>query len=113
MRSAEYKRIYRREWRRKNPEKAAAIIQNRMKRCKSLTLPERREVFRKFKGKCFHCGIKTIWDGDDFGMNPKWFTVDHLIPIVHGGTNDRKNLVASCRRCNYRKNGKINWIVKK
>ena len=28
-------------------------------------------------------------------------TVDHVIPISRGGTDDPLNLVAACKRCNY------------
>jgi len=30
-------------------------------------------------------------------------TVDHVIPISKGGTDDPENLVAACSRCNYSK----------
>lgn len=30
-------------------------------------------------------------------------TVDHIIPVVHGGTNDRSNLAPACYICNYEK----------
>lgn len=30
-------------------------------------------------------------------------TVDHVIPISKGGTDDPDNLVAACTRCNYSK----------
>ena len=32
--------------------------------------------------------------------------VDHMIPLRQGGTNDRANLVAMCRRCHSRKTAK-------
>lgn len=33
-------------------------------------------------------------------------TVDHVIPLERGGTNDEANLVAACGRCNSSKAGK-------
>jgi len=30
-------------------------------------------------------------------------TVDHVVPISKGGTDEPDNLVASCKRCNFRK----------
>lgn len=33
-------------------------------------------------------------------------TVDHILPLDRGGTNDPNNLIACCRRCNSRKRNK-------
>lgn len=52
-------------------------------------------VWDKTDGHCFHCGII---------LNP-WrnFSVDHLLPIAKGGTDDLVNLVPACRTCNAEK----------
>lgn len=34
-------------------------------------------------------------------------TVDHIIPLVHGGTNHEGNLTPACRRCNSTKGSKL------
>ncbi len=34
-------------------------------------------------------------------------TVDHIIPVAKGGTDDLENLVAACRRCNFSKQDKM------
>jgi len=34
-------------------------------------------------------------------------TVDHVIPISKGGTDDPDNLVAACSRCNYSKGNRM------
>ena len=34
-------------------------------------------------------------------------TVDHIIPVAKGGTDDPENLVAACRRCNFSKQDKM------
>lgn len=34
-------------------------------------------------------------------------TVDHIIPISKGGTDDPDNLVAACTRCNYSKGNRM------
>ena len=34
-------------------------------------------------------------------------TVDHIIPVAKGGTDDPENLVAACRKCNFSKQDKM------
>ena len=34
-------------------------------------------------------------------------TVDHVLPISKGGTDDPDNLVAACTRCNYSKGNRM------
>lgn len=42
---------------------------------------------------CHYCGVR---------LHPiRDFTVDHVVPISKGGSNDLSNLVACCSRCNY------------
>ena len=36
-------------------------------------------------------------------------TIDHLVPLSLGGTNDPDNLVTSCRRCNEQR-GAQSWL---
>lgn len=47
-------------------------------------------------GKCVLCGVTD-----------KPLTIDHIIPISKGGTNDTRNLQPLCRSCNARKHAKI------
>lgn len=48
-----------------------------------------------FRGlPCHYCGA------------PKAGTVDHVIPVSRGGTNDASNLVPACGPCNYSKGGR-------
>ena len=51
----------------------------------------RKEVYRKSEGHCMLCG--KFVDYEDF-------TVDHIIPLAKGGTNDISNLQCTCKRCN-------------
>jgi 5-methylcytosine-specific restriction endonuclease McrA len=37
-------------------------------------------------------------------------TVDHVIPVKKGGTDDPDNLVAACKRCNFSKGAKVGGV---
>lgn len=55
----------------------------------------RAEVWAKSKGHCWYCGDLT---------NPfENFHVDHVLPVIDGGTNEIDNLVPCCQTCNSRK----------
>lgn len=55
----------------------------------------RAAVWAKTDGRCVYCGIQT---------NPfSTFSIDHVVPVSKGGTDDLANLVPCCRSCNSRK----------
>lgn len=47
---------------------------------------------------CFYCNIETSPHHEDGTHNKT--TIDHLIPISRGGSDEWSNLVISCFRCN-------------
>ena len=52
-------------------------------------------VWEMTEGRCFYCGSRT---------NPfMTFHVDHVEPIIKGGTDKIENLVPCCKRCNLKK----------
>ncbi len=59
---------------------------------------EKYEMLLKSSGRCAHCG-KTISESN--------VTVEHIIPLSYGGTNDMDNLVALCPDCNAEKDNCI------
>lgn len=80
--------------------------------------------FPNGKMKCKYCGT-TVWDnselwialsdkGDGVISTPtnyeflkKHFaTIDHVIPLCKGGSDDLENLVIACMSCNSRKGSK-------
>lgn len=65
---------------------------------KLFTYEERVEILKSTKGICAHCGkpLKT-----------STMTVEHIIPIMRGGTNDMENLTALCEECNTMKDNLI------
>lgn len=55
--------------------------------------------YKSQRGKCWHCGNKV---GDDYH-------IDHLYPLVLGGSNGARNIVVSCEPCNLSKGAKPTW----
>jgi hypothetical protein len=58
----------------------------------------RQIVFERDKFTCQHCGAIDV---------P--LVVDHVHPVIAGGSSDLSNLVASCSTCNQTKAAKIDW----
>lgn len=52
---------------------------------------DKRRIYENQNGKCAYCGQRR---------NIKYMTVDHIIPLSKGGTNDIGNLQCTCKRCN-------------
>ena len=67
------------------------------------TYEQKEQILAKSDSKCCHCGRKlTLTD-----KNYKKITVEHIIPISKGGTNEDKNLVALCEECNKAKGNQV------
>lgn len=58
---------------------------------KVFSMEMRNNVYEKTKGKCALCGKFVRFD---------LFTIDHIIPLAKGGTNDIENLQCTCKHCN-------------
>lgn len=83
-------------WARRNPEKIRAFHNNR--RARSLAggkhnATDIKRIFRLQRGRCAYCLIKL----------KKTFHVDHIVPLVRGGSNVSSNLQILCPRCNIHK----------
>lgn len=70
------------------------IPQKRMRRRLKLT---RTNVFIRDRYRCQYCGKE---------FSPSQLTLDHVIPLNHGGYHSWENLVTACKECNNRKGGK-------
>lgn len=53
------------------------------------------EVFQRDNGMCVYCG-----SNEDLCL-------DHLIPVIKGGDNEKDNLVLACKGCNSGKSGRM------
>jgi hypothetical protein len=87
-------------WVTNNPEKAATIRRNRIARLKgaegSHTAEEIAKLLKKQNGLCTGCkkDIKTS------------YTVDHIVPLIRGGSNRIENIQLMCKSCNCSKGAK-------
>lgn len=63
------------------------------------SMPEsrRRRIKRRDGHRCVYCS------------SPGPLTVDHIVPICKGGTNDDVNLMTVCDPCNQHKGNRIIW----
>jgi len=63
------------------------------KKCQRIQLSKttRKIVYEKSKGHCCLCG--NFVDYEDY-------TIDHIMPLAKGGTNDISNLQCTCKVCN-------------
>ncbi len=53
----------------------------------------RRQVRERARGRCEYCRSQLAYSPDPF-------VVEHIVPLVHGGTNDLANLACACGGCN-------------
>ena len=58
---------------------------------KTFSAERRNDVYERTHGKCALCGKFVRFDQ---------FTIDHIIPLEKGGTNELDNLQCTCRCCN-------------
>lgn len=58
---------------------------------KQFSKEDRVIIYNKNKGRCAICGKFVPFDE---------FTIDHIIPLAKGGTNELRNLQCTCKTCN-------------
>jgi 5-methylcytosine-specific restriction protein A len=49
---------------------------------------------KRAEGVCYFCGKK---------VPPKELTMEHVVPIIRGGTSSKGNVVPACKECNNKK----------
>lgn len=85
------------KWRANNKERTNFLTRRYIYRRKNakgfMSLEEQRETYKAFP-ICPYCNKN------------KSDTLDHVVPLSRGGSNDASNIVAVCRSCNSRKSDK-------
>lgn len=72
-----------------------------------------RDIADKFDMRCAICGCEV--DPSDVWINEngrscqgrKYPTVDHIIPLKHGGMDVMENVQLTCKHCNSKKGAKV------
>lgn len=84
-----------RRYRRNNPEALRNKSQRRRARLRqnAAFAISKKELQKLYASKCFYCGDNST-------------TVDHVVPIVRGGSHSIGNLVPACNHCNFSKAGR-------
>jgi 5-methylcytosine-specific restriction endonuclease McrA len=68
----------------------------------------RREIVLQRDG--FHCAYCET----DFAHDPMRLVVEHIVPLIRGGTDDLTNVVIACWGCNQSKGAKPveEWLLR-
>lgn len=95
----ERRKVIKDKWRAKNKERTNFLTRRYLYRRKnavgSHSPEELNRLFDMFQGNCAYC------------IGGKATTVDHIVPLTKGGTNNIDNLVPCCRSCNSSKGNKF------
>lgn len=69
----------------------------------TFTEEKRLRVYHNYGGKCAYCSKH---------LDVCFFTIDHVIPLAKGGTNEYANLALACLRCNQDKADGLELVVR-
>lgn len=83
-------------WRFIKPTKAQRKAAHRKARRRKIGPKKRKRVFARDGWKCLRCGQ------DEETL----LTIDHVVPVSRGGSDDDDNLQTLCKRCNEMKGNK-------
>lgn len=92
---------YQRMWRKANPDKHADTENRRRARKRNAPLInkiDRMTIIEREKWTCYLCGVICTRTN---------VTLDHVIPLYHGGSHTTDNLRVACRSCNSSKGTKL------
>jgi 5-methylcytosine-specific restriction endonuclease McrA len=66
----------------------------------------RKELHAKDGGRCYICHRLTVLHNKGKKRNKRLATIDHVIPVAHGGSHTWANVRNCCWECNIRKGSK-------
>ncbi|MGD0020526.1 MAG: HNH endonuclease [Candidatus Limnocylindrales bacterium] len=95
-----------REYAKLHPDRMCVIQHNRRARLLAApgthTAADITAQYERQRGRCYWCGA---------GVSTRKKHVDHVMPLVLGGSNGPENLVIACPSCNHRKQAKhpMDW----
>lgn len=72
----------------------AVVMQRQYQKKKNVLRFSKQNVFLRDEFTCQYCGT---------GVTKKSATLDHVLPLSHGGKNSWENCVCACSRCNLTK----------
>lgn len=64
------------------------------------------EIYERDGWKCGLCGHRI--NRERAYPHPRSATLDHIVPLAHGGTHTRVNVQLACWSCNHKKGAKMN-----
>jgi hypothetical protein len=72
----------------------------------------KRAIYLRDNFTCQYCGLKPTFKNKHGIELPDLskLAIDHIHPIAKDGKTTLTNLCVSCRKCNYKKGAKTNWI---
>lgn len=106
-RDAQKERDYTRRWRAANPEKVRAThdAYKARKRGALVEVFTRKEIFERDGWQCHIC--RTAIDPKVAYPHPLSASIDHVVPLVRGGTHSRSNVAAAHFTCNASKKDRV------
>lgn len=97
LRERDRRIVYAIEYAKRNPHVGQVSKRNRRAASAKGRVSPRdwRRLCRRYGGRCAYCSAKAS------------LTMDHVVPLVRGGSNTIGNILPACRPCNCRKQGRF------
>lgn len=74
---------------------------------RTIAKSKRNSVIARDGSNCYLCGTKCAPMSHPSSVDPSGLTLDHVIPLAHGGSNRNENLRVCCFSCNRAKGNAV------